>query len=422
MFALAQVLFTSLFAVLIHLGLQQPDAPAAQLEVRRQAWIVQTRIVIPVNVCLVLLGLIARKRSPESHLLAHLSLQFTVLVALWGAHLQGLYTNVFGISALVGVPLAGLVFFAVSIVRPAVITFVLGALVITIAEQLHAIPYAPLLPSSPIRDGHLDTRFLLLTSLLPMLMSVTGIFLFIGVTQRLRRATSLIRRYLPIQLAEKILAGEHGETGQPERRRLTLFFSDVVGFTSVADRMEPEDLAALLNDYLSEMTRIAEAFGATINQFVGDGIMIFFGAPEATTDQDHALRAVRMATEMQQRMSDLAERWFAAGIQIPFRIRIGINTGTASVGDFGSVGRLTYSAIGNQTNLTARIQAACEPGRVLISHTTWALVKDEIPCEDRGEIQVEGLHYPVRVYEVAWEASREPRDGSRDLRFSGAER
>ena len=94
------------------------------------------------------------------------------------------------------------------------------------------------------------------------------------------------------------------------------------------------------------------------------------------------------------------------GIQTPFRIRIGINTGVASVGDFGSEGRTTYSAVGNQTNLTARIQDHCEPGKVLISHTTWALVRDKIPCEEHGEIEVKGLHYPVRVYEVVAEAAR----------------
>ncbi|MCP5056079.1 MAG: adenylate/guanylate cyclase domain-containing protein [bacterium] len=109
--------------------------------------------------------------------------------------------------------------------------------------------------------------------------------------------------------------------------------------------------------------------------------MIFFGAPEATSDRGHALRAVRMSLAMQRRMSELREKWYTDGIQTPFRIRIGINTGVASVGDFGSEGRTAYSAIGNQTNLTARIQDYCEPGKVLISHTTWALVKDQISCE-----------------------------------------
>lgn len=94
--------------------------------------------------------------------------------------------------------------------------------------------------------------------------------------------------------------------------------------------MEPEDLASLLNEYLAEMAAIADAAGATINRFVGDGIMMFFGAPNATSDRDHALRAVRMALDMQRRMVALRERWFEGGIQTPFHIRIGINTGVAS--------------------------------------------------------------------------------------------
>jgi adenylate cyclase len=128
--------------------------------------------------------------------------------------------------------------------------------------------------------------------------------------------------------------------------------------------------------------------------------MIFFGAPDATNDRDHALRAVRMAVAMQNRMVDLRTKWYDGGIQTPFHIRIGINTGVTSVGDFGSEGRTTYSAIGNQTNLAARIQDRCTPGRVLISHPTWGLVKDEIPCKERGEIDVRGIHYPVQIYEV----------------------
>ena len=218
--------------------------------------------------------------------------------------------------------------------------------------------------------------------------------------EKLQRATSLIRRYVATQVAERILSGQHTEDGRPERRKLTIFFSDVVGFTRAADQMEAEDLAALLNEYLSEMAAIADSHGATVNQFVGDGIMAFFGAPDATEDRDHALRAVRMALEMQRRMVELGAKWFAGGIQTPFRIRIGINTGVASVGDYGSEGRTTYSAIGTQTNLAARIQEHCEPGSVLISHTTWGLVKDEIRCKEHGEIEFKGLHYPVRVYEV----------------------
>jgi class 3 adenylate cyclase len=219
--------------------------------------------------------------------------------------------------------------------------------------------------------------------------------------QQLARSNQLIRRYVPSQLAEKIIAGEHSDTSHPQRVKLTIFFSDVEGFTDASDRMDPEELASILNEYLSEMTVIAERYGATINQLVGDGIMIFFGAPQATNDRDHALRAVHMASDMQRRMLELKAGWMARGIEKPLQARIGIHTGYASVGDYGSQGRKTYSAIGVQTNLAARIQSLCAPGKVLISHSTWALVHEDVACIDKGEFQLKGVHYPVRVYEVA---------------------
>jgi len=115
----------------------------------------------------------------------------------------------------------------------------------------------------------------------------------LGANRRLEGATTLIRRHVPAQLATRILSGELVEPIRPERRKLTLFFSDIAGFTAAADRLEPEDLAALLNEYLSEMAGIADAWGATIDQFVGDGIMIFFGAPGSTDDRGIALAPVR---------------------------------------------------------------------------------------------------------------------------------
>jgi len=217
----------------------------------------------------------------------------------------------------------------------------------------------------------------------------------------LERSRQLISRYLPSQLVEGIIAGRYIDSVVPERRKLTIFFSDVEGFTDASDEVDAEELAALLNEYLSEMTAIADHHGATIGQVIGDGLMAFFGAPQASNDQDHALRAVRMALAMQARMQQLHAAWFKRGIQRPFRIRIGINTGYASVGDFGSVGRKVYSAIGVQTNLAARIQGHCPAGAVLISHSTWALVHEQIACEAMGEVQVKGIHYPVRIYQVS---------------------
>lgn len=219
--------------------------------------------------------------------------------------------------------------------------------------------------------------------------------------EKLDRSHRLISRYLPRQLAERIVSGEYVDESLPERAKLTIFFSDVEGFTDASDQMDAEDLSQFLNEYLAEMTQIAERYSATINQFVGDGIMIFFGAPQATNDRDHARRAVRMALDMQERMQQLKDAWIDRGVRKPFRARIGINTGYASVGDYGSPGRKVYSAIGIQTNLAARIQAHCEPGKILISDTTWALVREDFVCTDKGEFHFKGLHYPVRIYEVS---------------------
>ncbi|MFZ5756043.1 MAG: adenylate/guanylate cyclase domain-containing protein [Pseudomonadota bacterium] len=214
------------------------------------------------------------------------------------------------------------------------------------------------------------------------------------------RANDAIRRYVPRQLADEILAGKHNYQRETERRKLTVVFTDIRGFTDTADQMEAEEFAALLNEYLSEMANIAEQYGGTIDKFVGDAIMIFFGAPVSRGTQEDALQAVRMGAAMQRRMQELESKWFHEGVQEPFRIRIGINTGVANVGSFGSEGRKDYTAIGKQVNLAARLQGACPPGKVIISHTTWALVRDEIGTEDAGEITVKGVHHPVRTYVV----------------------
>jgi class 3 adenylate cyclase len=217
----------------------------------------------------------------------------------------------------------------------------------------------------------------------------------------LARANEMISRYVASQVAEKIRSGRYDEVARHERRKLTLFFSDIKDFTTMAERLEPEDLSALLNEYLSEMTAIAKRHGGTIDKFVGDAIMIIFGAPAATVDRDQALRAVRMGAEMQDRLLLLRDKWQRDGIEHEVAIRIGINTGQATIGNFGSSERMDYTAIGRQVNLAARLQAHCEPGRMLVSHATYVLIRDEIVCVPKGQIQVKGFEHPVRVYEVA---------------------
>ncbi len=217
---------------------------------------------------------------------------------------------------------------------------------------------------------------------------------------QLEDAQATLSRYVAPQLAQKIREGAVGEVWGHQRRKLTLFFSDIKDFSATTDSLEPEDLARILNQYIDEMVRIAEKHSGTVAQISGDGLFIFFGAPEFVDDREHALRAVRMAVAMQRRMRELQRHWYESGVERPFQVRCGINTGMATVGGFGSAGRREYMAIGMQTNLAARLEAACEPGQILLGHATWALVKEEFPCKEKRPLEVKGFHQPVQTWQV----------------------
>jgi class 3 adenylate cyclase len=217
---------------------------------------------------------------------------------------------------------------------------------------------------------------------------------------KVEKAYSLLSKYVAPQLADKISDGQIDSIWKHHRKKLTLFFSDIRDFTSITDSMEPEDMANVLNEYLTEMNKIINEYKGTLAQVIGDGLYIFFGAPESSNDKDHALRCVKMGVDMQQKMNELNKRWFKRGIDEVLLIRCGINTGMATVGGYGSSERKEYTAMGMQTNIAARLEQTCEPGGILISHSTWALVNDEISCTEQGQFNVKGLKKPIRGYRV----------------------
>jgi len=178
------------------------------------------------------------------------------------------------------------------------------------------------------------------------------------------------------------------------------FYNDIKGFTGLTDRMESEALSSLLNSYLNEMAEIALRYGGTIDKFMGDAVMIFFGDPETKGEKEDALACVLMALEMRERMKQLRKKWDEQGVSKPLRIRIGINTGHCTVGNFGSEERLDYTIIGGQVNLASRLESSAEPDQILISHETYALIKNKVVCEKKEEIKVKGIAHPVQTYQV----------------------
>ena len=207
----------------------------------------------------------------------------------------------------------------------------------------------------------------------------------------------LIRRYVPNSVVSRIEAGDTS-VDQPQRRRITAFSSDVVGFTAMADRIDPEALAHIINDYLGAVSDLIERHGGTVTEFAGDGVMAMFGAPDEVDPVDQVRSAVAAAKELQASLPHWSSDWYAHGTVEPTSARIGINTGVVSVGTFGSTLRATYTGIGLQMNIAARVQAHAEPGGILLSNTSWHLVKDVVACEPRGEVMVKGVHFPIELY------------------------
>ena len=209
-----------------------------------------------------------------------------------------------------------------------------------------------------------------------------------------------LSKYLSPQIYFSIFSGQQTVEIASKRKKLTVLFADIVGFTETADTLESEELTNLLNNYLTEMSQIALSNGATIDKYIGDEIMMFFGDPETLGVRDDALACVRTAVEMQLRGKELERKWKDLGIEKPFRMRIGINTGYCTVGNFGSEDRMDYTIIGNEVNLAARLQTLADPGRIAIAHETFALVRDQFKATEAEPRSVKGFDKPVRNYLV----------------------
>jgi class 3 adenylate cyclase len=207
-----------------------------------------------------------------------------------------------------------------------------------------------------------------------------------------------LRRYLSPKLTEKILSGTGSFGAKPRRKMMTVAFSDIRGFSGITDSLESEEIFFLLNNYISEMIKIAHEYEGTLNKIIGDGLLIFFGDPIEI--KDHAERAVLMAVDMQKKASELLPQWQEYGHDLG--IGIGINTGFVTVGNIGSEIHRDYTVIGNQVNLASRLESMSGAGQILISNRTKSLIKDLVEAEDMGETNVKGIHSPVRVYSVLW--------------------
>lgn len=219
-------------------------------------------------------------------------------------------------------------------------------------------------------------------------------------SEQLEALSNQLAKYLSPQVYDSIFSGTREVSLTSSRKKLSIFFSDIVNFTKLSESIESEELTGLLNYYLTEMSHIALKHGATIDKYIGDAIVIFFGDPETKGIEEDALSCVKMAIEMKSKMFELRNHWKQYGLAEPLQSRMGIHTGFCTVGNFGSENRMDYTVIGSGVNLAARLESASEPGNILMSYDTYNYVKNTIPCVEKKQILAKGFPEPIRTFSV----------------------
>ena len=219
---------------------------------------------------------------------------------------------------------------------------------------------------------------------------------------RLNTMVSVINkltRFVPPQVWEPIVKSDSPVSVENKRAKLTIMFSDIVGFTELSDSLSADNLADILNTYMHCMTLIANKHGAVLDKFIGDGMVCFFGEPNSRGPRQDAIDCVAMAIDMRREMRTLRQKWRLLGFEGLY-IRIGITTGYCHVGNFGSNNRLSYTLIGKEANLASRLEAVAAKGQIFISESTHDYISHDYDCEYAGAFQLKGFDNKVSAWQV----------------------
>ena len=209
-----------------------------------------------------------------------------------------------------------------------------------------------------------------------------------------------LSKYFSPQVYSSIFSGKLDVTINTSRKDLTVFFSDIKSFTTITEKLEPEVLTKLITSYLTAMTEIAIEYGGTVDKYIGDAIMIFFGDPNSNGKKNDALACVLMALKMKRSLRSLRKNWASTGLSESLDVRMGIHTDVCTVGNFGSIDRLDYTVLGNGVNLASRLESSANSNEILISENTYNLIKNDIKCNYYETIQVKGKAHPIKTFQV----------------------
>ena len=222
----------------------------------------------------------------------------------------------------------------------------------------------------------------------------------IKVKQQIQDYTTQLSKYISPQIYKSIMDGEGAQKMEARKKKLTIFFLHIADFTDISESMESNELTYWLNEYLKRMSNIALLHGATIDKFIGDAVMIFFGAPNSNGVAMDALACSKMALDMQEEMIEFRKEQRENGVLQPFHVKAGMSTGFVTVGNFGNADRMDYTIIGGFVNLAARLEHAAKADTILIPEETYQLVKKFINVKKGEKVFAKGFPNLIQTYEV----------------------
>ncbi len=282
---------------------------------------------------------------------------------------------------------------------------IVNIVVLSLVKVRYAIPLVLLEILGMLIGGIVTYEYRILVNvvypILTILLSFTGTFLLRFIMEQGQRQfiEGAFGHYVNKTVVKQIKKDPHMLELGGTKREITVFFSDIAGFTTISEKLKPEDLVKFLNEYLGEMTNIIIGNQGTLDKYEGDAIMCFWNAP--LPQHDHQLHACIAALENQKRLAELRTKW--AKLDLPeMKVRIGLNSGEAVVGNMGSENRFDYTAMGDNVNLASRLESINKQygTYLMISESTYEAVKEQMVCRELDQIRVKGKHEPVRVYEL----------------------
>ena len=280
--------------------------------------------------------------------------------------------------------------------RTSLTSCVLASLVYLICASLElsgVAPVAPLLPEPLVNSyWHEPANGQRVIVTVIFVCFITFVLCNFALNQKLRLhqyvTRSVLQRYLPPSLVDKAADGELKLDAAPERRLVTIMFTDICGFTRLSERLGPEKVGELLNTVLGQVADCAHKHGATVDKFIGDCAMVVFGAPEPLAPDEQVHRALTLAAELHALIPELGQGY-------ALQARTGINTGEVVVGNFGSANRSDYTVIGPAVNVASRIETKSSPGRILVGQDAMAHVSDKSAFTSAGLLALKGVSEPI---------------------------